>query len=712
MDSLIQSIESWFSDGALPQDPTGSLERLADLLAELEPLHLQLADGGGVLRATLNRSPPDSLEAIHALTRKARCEVAEKSLCRFAWEAGRQECLAFGIRVGPDGMLAGCVRRADLEQQLAALLPSLAVAGDLAWQAVHFGEQARRLEVAARQHSAEEDTLKAAHTRAIARAIEEQEKRIREEQERLAMQKACEATEAANRAKSEFLANMSHEIRTPLNAILGFTELLLRNADRDEDERRDFLETIHSSGRHLLELINDILDLSKIEAGRMSVECIPCSPLAILDGVVSLLRVRAEEKGLALRCEWPDGLPETIHTDPVRLKQLLMNLMSNAVKFTSAGEVRIIVRRRDEGLRTLLAFEVSDTGIGIPPDKLGAIFEAFVQADNSVTRQFGGTGLGLAISRRIATALGGTLTVASAVGKGSTFTATIDPGSLQGVPLLHDVPNRLHPHSAKMEGIAIQLPSSRVLLVDDGITNRKLIDLVLRRAGAEVVPAENGQVAVELALESRFDIILMDMQMPVMDGYTATRKLRDAGLQVPILALTASAMQGDEEKCLAAGCSGYLAKPIDQDLLLRRVQETLTTAGAPTGAPTDRPATAAEAPERPAVPLISDLPIEDPEFLEIVREFAASLRRHVTEIRGFLDQGSWVELTRLAHRLKGAGGTAGFPELTGPCSTLEKAAREHQEDAARSVLAEIAGLSDRIAMGLTQDLACCGPHDR
>ncbi|MCL4194694.1 MAG: hypothetical protein KJZ87_23350, partial [Thermoguttaceae bacterium] len=376
VDSLIQSIESWFSDGALPQDPTGSLERLASLLGALEPLHLQLADGGGVLRATLNRSPPDSLEAIHALTRKARCEVAEKSDCRFAWEANRQECLAFGIRVGSDGILAGCVRRADLEPQLAALLPSLAVAGDLAWQAVQFAEQARRLETAARQHSAEEDTLKAAHTRAIARAIEEQEKRMREEQERLAMQKACEATEAANRAKSEFLANMSHEIRTPLNAILGFTELLLRNADGDEDERRDFLETIHSSGRHLLELINDILDLSKIEAGRMSVECIPCSPLAILDGVVSLLRVRADEKGLALRCDWPDGLPETIHTDPVRLKQLLMNLMSNAVKFTSAGEVRIVVRRRDEEGRTLLAFEVSDTGIGIPPDKLDAIFEA------------------------------------------------------------------------------------------------------------------------------------------------------------------------------------------------------------------------------------------------------------------------------------------------------------------------------------------------
>ena len=230
---------------------------------------------------------------------------------------------------------------------------------------------------------------------------------------------------------------MSHEIRTPLNAILGFADLLRKGAGwDDENERQEYLDTIHTSSKHLLGLINDILDLSKIEAGRMDVERLRCSPHALIAEVISVLRVRAQEKRLSLEYRWSSGMPESIETDSSRLRQLLMNLVGNAIKFTKTGKIEVVAYLCDQGSKTLLAIEIRDSGIGIPAEKLGSIFDPFVQADSSVTRQFGGTGLGLAISRRIVTALGGTLTVQSELGKGSVFTATIDPGRLDRVPLL------------------------------------------------------------------------------------------------------------------------------------------------------------------------------------------------------------------------------------------------------------------------------------
>jgi signal transduction histidine kinase/CheY-like chemotaxis protein len=500
---------------------------------------------------------------------------------------------------------------------------------------------------------------------------------------------AKDAAEAANRAKSVFLANMSHEIRTRLNGILGFADVLLKSDDLSPAERRDFLETIGRSGRHLLEIINDILDLSKIESGQMDVESERCAPHAIIADAISILRVRAHEKGIGLEHSWQGCVPETIVTDPSRFRQLLLNLIGNAIKFTDKGGVEVVARLEDEGDSPRLALDVIDTGIGIAPEYLGRIFAPFTQADQSITRRFGGTGLGLAISRQIAELLGGNVTVKSEVGRGSTFTASIATGSLAGIRLLPAPTADLMPADPQGSGASrVTLPRASVLLVEDGETNRKLVSLILRRAGADVVVAENGQIALDLAQKRSFDVILMDMQMPVLDGYMATQALRHRGLKTPIIALTANSMKGDEGQCRAAGCSGYITKPIDTDRLLNTLAEVLR--GRQAG-PVESESQAAQ-----GEAIFSSLPTDDPAYREIVEEFVEQLRQTVFDLKRLAEQGSFAEVARQAHWLKGSAGTAGFRGLTLPASDLEEAAQAGQPKAVNDSLEGIARFVARI----------------
>ncbi|MBN1910002.1 MAG: response regulator [Pirellulales bacterium] len=509
------------------------------------------------------------------------------------------------------------------------------------------------------------------------------------------LERSRDAAEAANLAKSQFLANMSHEIRTPMNAILGFTALLRKGADQgDEAERQDYLATIHKSGKHLLGLINDILDLSKIEAGKLEIQKVRCSPHEIIAEIVSVLRVRAQEKGLHLEYGWTGGVPETIQTDPDRLRELMMNLVGNAVKFTKHGQVQILVRLIDAESEPKMEIRVIDTGIGIARDKFERIFDPFSQADNSITREFGGTGLGLPICRRIAEALGGHISVESDLGRGSQFTVIVEAGSLEGVKILDSVPtDGMKTVLRQKEDEAVSLSGNKILLVEDGLTNRKLIRLMLQRAGADVDCAENGQVGVDMALEHPYDLILMDMQMPIMDGFTATTRLRRKGVIIPIIALTAQAMKGDRETCRSAGCSGYLTKPVDPDTLVTTIARAIQ------GEDVDVDATAYEATsDQSDDKLVSTLPMDDPVFREIVEEFIKCVHEKLDEMRRAANAQNLDELSALAHWLKGAGGTAGFAAFTEPARHLEVGAKQRQTVQLEGLLQELESIAARLSI--------------
>ncbi len=390
------------------------------------------------------------------------------------------------------------------------------------------------------------------------------------------LESSQQAAEAANVAKSEFLANMSHEIRTPMNSILGFAEILRRGFDDDPDQKQEYLNIIHSSGQHLLDLINDILDLSKVESGHIELEHVPCRPHEIANDVINVFRVKCQDKSLSLTLNIEDRIPETIIGDPTRIRQILTNLVGNAIKFTDQGGVSICARYDDS--QQALEFDVVDSGIGISEDKLQKIFDPFSQADSSTTRKFGGTGLGLSISRKLTRLMGGELTATSVVGEGTTFTATF---SVKPAADTAFIDNKTAHASIKQlshaKGQIVELPPGRVLLVEDGASNRKLIELILRRAGCQVDSAENGAIGIDMAFHGDYDVILMDMQMPVMDGFTATKKLREAGFDLPIVAMTANAMKEDEELCIQTGCSHFIPKPVDMDLLVSRMAELLET---------------------------------------------------------------------------------------------------------------------------------------
>jgi signal transduction histidine kinase/HPt (histidine-containing phosphotransfer) domain-containing protein/ActR/RegA family two-component response regulator len=514
---------------------------------------------------------------------------------------------------------------------------------------------------------------------------------------------AVERAEAGSRAKSAFLANMSHEIRTPMTAILGYADMLL-DPHRTVSDRHDSLQVIRRNARHLMDLINDVLDVSKIEAEKMSVEKITFELPQIIADVVSMVRPRAIDKGLGFHLNFSSLIPATVQGDPVRLKQVLLNILGNALKFTERGVISLSVGCEPLPRGSRLRFDVNDTGVGLAPDQIQRLFKPFMQADDSTTRKFGGTGLGLVISKKLVQLMGGDITVVSQPGRGSTFTIQIEDGPLDGAEMLAGLSESLlSGHQETKDSQETKL-RGRILLAEDGQDNQCLISMLLREAGAEVVLAENGRIAVELATTQQFDLILMDMQMPELDGYGATSALRSKGHTLPIIALTAHAMADDRAKCIAAGCSDYCTKPIEKARLLRVARHYLEKS-----ASEQSPISSASATPVPAAPpvMIRSNALQTGGMAQAVRDFVGRLPNRVRSLREQLDAEGLDDLRRTLHQLKGAGTGYGFPQITEIAAHAEHAIKSSQSlEQIRQQVEELIGLISRVEGYSEEETPC------
>ena len=499
--------------------------------------------------------------------------------------------------------------------------------------------------------------------------------------------------EAASQSKSEFLANMSHEIRTPLTAILGYTDLLRDEAiaTHVRAETVQQIDTVRRAGEHLLTLINDILDLSKIEAGRLEIEQIETALPRVLFDVDSLMHSRAAAKGVTMQLHLDSPIPDRILTDPTRLRQILMNLVGNAVKFTDAGRVDVRLGVTTVDNVKLLHITVEDSGLGLSADQARLLFQPFMQADSSMTRRYGGTGLGLTICRRLALLMGGDVALTrTALGEGARFEVTLPLRPAEGASMVQDLAvctDYLAASQPATVGAAVRL-TGRILLAEDGEDNQRLISHHLRVAGAEVVVAENGRLALDaiLAADSEgrpFHLLLTDMQMPEMDGYTLARHLRAQQHPVPIVALTAHAMAEDRQRCLDAGCDDYATKPIDRHRLLATcaqwmVADDSTPLMADGSNDVIFPVCVPEhtvVAEHTAVVLRSDL-ADDPDFAELIVGFLEGLAPKLPLLVEYGQLADRTALQRLVHQLKGAAGGYGFPTISDAARDVERLVAE------------------------------------
>lgn len=487
---------------------------------------------------------------------------------------------------------------------------------------------------------------------------------------------------SANEAKSAFLANMSHEIRTPLTAIIGFAEELILKSE-NVPKCQDSLYTILNNGRHLLHVINEILDLSKIESHKLSIEKIETNLPEILYDVNSALELQAKEKNLEFSIKYNYPMPGYIQTDPVRLKQVLLNLTSNAIKFTDHGHVHINVGFDINSKQ--IYFSIVDTGIGVEADKLKKLFKPFMQADSSTTRQYGGTGLGLYISKQLIEMLGGQVSINSIPGLGTKVDFSIYAGEIDEESLIKDRRGHQVQKINKVKHSEIKNLRGRLLLVDDSKDNQKLIRLLLSSTDIEIISAFNGKDAVETALSQDFDFVLMDIQMPIMDGIEATAMLRAAGFSSPIIALTANAMEEDQKRYLLSGFSGYLSKPIDREIFFSVLNEYL------------------EISENKA---LLDSEFEE-SFMLLKREFVEKLPSRLDIITNAYHKSDVQQAESECHKLKGIAGAYGYARITEISGMLEKQFAGIEEGDIDSVLATLIDSCQEAIMNFSDNRHVC-----
>ena len=506
-------------------------------------------------------------------------------------------------------------------------------------------------------------------------------------QRKLEEQKLLQAViraESGSRIKSNFLAHMSHEIRTPMNSILGMAEMLAET--ELTDEQRKYVGIFQNAGKALLELINDILDISKVEAGQMKLDKSDFAVDELLTQLLELKNVLAREKGLGLLLELKPGVPSLVHGDANRLKQCLMNLLSNAIKFSSQGEIKVTVETIADRV-DMLRFSVADQGIGIHEDKLTTIFTPFSQADSSISRRFGGTGLGLSITRHLVGLMGGEIGVESCEGKGSTFYFTVN------LPAAQCVDTRIEPGITAPLPLADSTPEGlTILLAEDNHDNVVLIEAYLRRSPHRLDLAENGLIAVEKFRNNRYDLILMDVQMPEMDGYQASaeiRRIEKAEGRPPtlIIAQTAHAFREDEQRSLDAGCDRHITKPIRKSFLLELLQsiQQAKVSGLMTALP-----------EQPGTQQDTVVTIQDQDILALIPDYLLRRRQEIGVLKEAITRRDFARLRSLGHKMKGTGGSYGLDRIYEIGSRIENCAKAQDILAIEQEVAHLADYLERV----------------